>query len=112
MLKPTLLILVLILCAACSEREAVKPAEPTVGEVIFNKNCKVCHAQGLNGAPILGNQAMWAERKKQSLEVLVQHASEGFGLMPAKGGNTDLTQEQITQAIEYMLSKVNPQDGV
>ncbi len=107
MFKPIILCFFIVLCVACSKEQAAAPAEPSLGEVVFNKNCKVCHAQGLNGAPILGNQAMWAERKKQSLEVLVQHASEGFGLMPAKGGNTALSNEEVTLAIEYMLSKVN-----
>ncbi|SMF20104.1 Cytochrome c5 [Alteromonadaceae bacterium Bs31] len=83
------------------------PAAPSAGEVLFTKNCKVCHAQGLNGAPIVGNKAMWAGRKDQGLEVLVQHASEGYGLMPAKGGNTELSKEEITLAIEYMLSTLN-----
>lgn len=97
-----------LLILGCSEKtpEVAKAPEPSPGEQIFTKNCKVCHAQGINGAPILGNQSMWAERKTQGLDTLVQHASEGYGLMPAKGGNTDLTKEEITLAIQYMLSKL------
>ena len=93
--------------SACSKKE-----EPAVaaashpGEAIFTKNCKVCHAQGINGAPILGNQAMWSKRTGQGEAVLVQHAISGYGLMPAKGGNTDLPDEDVAKAVSFMLSKV------
>ena len=40
----------------------------------------------------------------QLSDVLVQHASNGYGLMPAKGGNEALTEDQIRAAITYMLS--------
>ncbi|GAB1261579.1 c-type cytochrome [Aurantivibrio plasticivorans] len=74
------------------------------GETIVNQNCKVCHAPGLNNAPVLGNKVMWKPRAEQGLETLVQHASNGYGLMPAKGGNEALTELEITQGIKYMLS--------
>ncbi len=76
------------------------------GQAIYNSTCKVCHAQGINGAPILGNKKMWSKRANQGLEVLVQHASQGYGLMPAKGGNEKLTESEISSAIQYMLSQL------
>lgn len=92
----------------CAEKEVEPKVDPKLveGEQIVKANCKVCHAQGINGAPVIGNTKMWAKRKQQPLETLVEHASNGFGLMPAKGGNTELTEEQITLAIQYMLSQV------
>jgi cytochrome c5 len=81
-------------------------SEPQVGEVLYTKNCKVCHAQGINGAPILGNKKMWAPRAGQGKDVLVSHAVNGFGLMPAKGGKTALTEEEISEVVGYMLSKI------
>ena len=94
---------------ACNDKESkndTKEEPPALGELIFVKNCKVCHAQGINGAPILGNKAMWGPRVGQGHAVLLKHASEGFGLMPAKGGNTELTDQEIADAISYMLSKL------
>ncbi len=76
------------------------------GEEIVKGTCKVCHANGINGAPILGNKKMWAPRVEQDIETLVDHASNGFGLMPAKGGNDSLTDEQIKQAVKYMLYRL------
>lgn len=76
------------------------------GKAIYDATCKVCHAQGINGAPILGNKKMWAKRAEQGLPVLVQHASQGFGLMPAKGGNEALTEAEISSAVQFMLSQL------
>lgn len=76
------------------------------GEAIVNASCKACHASGINGAPILGNRKMWEKRKQQDLDTLVSHAANGFGLMPAKGGNESLTEEQLRQAIKYMLFRL------
>ncbi len=104
-------IIVMMLFTACSEQpseQATASSSSTQaaskGEELYTKNCKVCHAQGINGAPILGNQKMWAPRASQDITTLVQHASEGFGLMPAKGGNTELTDDDLQLIIEFMLS--------
>ncbi|MBR9804907.1 cytochrome c5 family protein [bacterium] len=83
-------------------------ATPSIGETVFKRTCKVCHSQGINGAPIYGNAAMWSERITQGIPTLVEHASNGYGLMPAKGGNTALTEEEITAAVTYMVDAVKP----
>ena len=76
------------------------------GQQVFEQNCKVCHAQGLNGAPIVGNAKMWGKRTPQGEPVLLQHAIEGYGLMPAKGGNSALADEEVAWALKYMLSQL------
>lgn len=83
---------------------ASQSAARVEGEAIVKANCRSCHLPGINGAPILGNVKMWRPRADQGRDVLVQHASEGFGLMPAKGGNAELTDTQIGLAVDYMLS--------
>ncbi len=93
----------LLLLAACSNKEAEMLSK---GESLYKANCKVCHAQGINGAPIVGNAKMWKPRAEQGLPVLVQHAANGFGLMPAKGGNEALTESELELAIQYMLSQL------
>lgn len=98
----------LIIGAATSLLVACSKTDPDIeaGETVFNATCKVCHAGGINGAPILGNAKMWSERQTQSLETLVSHAEDGYGLMPAKGGNADLTRKEIEQAVKYMLAQL------
>ena len=79
-----------------------------VGKATYERFCKVCHAQGLNGAPILGNAAMWGSRVTQGEEKLVENAINGVGLMPAnRGRNEALTEEKIAQVVAYMLSELN-----
>ena len=95
------------LLAACAEKEAAPDPVLVEGAALYKQNCKVCHAQGINGAPIVGNKKMWGSRAEQELETLVKHASGGFGLMPAKGGNSELTSEQIESVVLYMLSQLN-----
>lgn len=104
-LKLSVLVLPLMalgLTACTSEQEKILAQ----GEVIYTSSCKVCHAQGINGAPILGNKKMWAKRAGQGLPTLVQHASQGVGLMPAKGGNDTLTEQDIRSAVQFMLSRL------
>ena len=108
-----LFLLLLGSLSACSKDESSSsagaksaPAEVSAGEEIYKKNCKVCHAQSINGAPIPGNKSMWEPRAQKGIDVLVQHASQGFGLMPPKGGNVDLTEPELRQAIEYMIAQM------
>jgi len=77
------------------------------GARIVKKNCKVCHAQGANGAPIIGNNKMWNSRANKGIPQLVENVANGFGLMPAKGGNANLSDEEITLAVMYMLEQLD-----
>ncbi|MBR9909112.1 MAG: cytochrome c5 family protein [Gammaproteobacteria bacterium] len=98
-------LLLLVGCGEDAEKaEAVQ--QLALGEELYKKNCKVCHAQGLNGAPIVGNKKMWGPRAEQGLETLVEHATNGFGLMPAKGGKTELADSDISAVVKYMLSQI------
>jgi cytochrome c5 len=77
-----------------------------IGEALYTANCKVCHSQGINGAPVLGNKYNWAKRAPQGIDVLVEHATNGYGLMPAKGGKDHLKEEDIRSVVTFMLSKL------
>lgn len=77
------------------------------GRETYDNACQVCHASGLAGSPKLGNKADWKVRIEQGTSVLFEHAIKGFtgnsGIMPPKGGRNDLTDEQIKQAVTYMI---------
>lgn len=88
------------------------PAEETpaseqnsLGASIVKANCLVCHGSGMNGAPIVGNKEMWAGRIAKGLPALVESATNGFGLMPAKGGRMTLSDEEISQAVSWMVEQ-------
>jgi cytochrome c5 len=80
--------------------------ELKLGEQIYIEVCKVCHAQGINGAPIYGNKKQWGPRGEKGIDELVANATNGFGLMPAKAGRSELTEEEIRTAIKYMLASI------
>ena len=79
--------------------------KPSLGELTYQGTCIKCHANGLNGAPIFGNSKMWSKRVPQGIPTLIEHATNGYGLMPAKGGNPDLTNEEISAAVNYMVDQ-------
>jgi cytochrome c5 len=80
------------------------------GGVIYGKLCKTCHETGTSGAPML-DHAHWDARLAQGKDTLYMHAIEGFtgssGAMPAKGGNSALTDEQIHAAVDWMTSNLH-----
>ncbi|MDQ6648351.1 MAG: c-type cytochrome [Pseudomonadota bacterium] len=82
----------------------------TDGKEIFNHLCTSCHTSGVAGAPKVGNKAMWAPRVAQGIDTLVKHAIEGYhgpdgNYMPAKGGNPALTDEQVTNAVHWIVDQ-------
>ena len=77
------------------------------GETVFMGLCVNCHAQGINGAPIVGNAKMWSARIEQGLPTLIEHANNGYGLMPAKGGSQSLSDEDVAAAVTYMVHQLD-----
>ena len=93
---------------ACSESKEPQPDPSLVqGEAIVKQYCRACHAQGINGAPIIGNAKMWGPRVGKGQDALVANAISGIGLMPAKAGKPDqLTDEDMALAVQFMLSQI------
>jgi cytochrome c5 len=75
---------------------------------VFDGACKACHGAGLAGAPKAGDHAAWAPRIAKGKATLYEHALKGFtgqaGVMPAKGGRTDLSDDLIKQAVDHMIA--------
>ncbi len=88
--------------------EATGPKGNLTGEQVFAQVCKTCHEAGLAGAPKAGDKAAWGPRIAQGEKTLLQHAIAGFqgkaGVMPAKGGNSDLTDDEVHRAVVYMAN--------
>ena len=83
-----------------------------VGETVFNGLCVNCHGMAAMAAmiPQAGDKAAWGPRIEQGIETLYDHAINGFtgnmGMMPARGSNPALTDEEVKAAVDYMVSKV------
>lgn len=82
---------------------------PQTAEELYNAACTACHAQGIGGAPRLGDQAAWAPRIAQGRDTLYKHSIEGYqgksGLMPPKGGRVDLPDDLIRLGVDYMVER-------
>jgi cytochrome c5 len=79
------------------------------GEEVFNAVCTACHTPGAAGAPKIGDKGAWGPRIAQGFDTLVKHATGGFtgkaGMMPAKGGASDLSDDEVARAVAYMANK-------
>ena len=75
------------------------------GEQIYKTKCFACHSTGAAGAPKIGDKKAWAPRIAQGMDVLFQHAKNGFKAMPPKGTCMDCTDEQLKSAVEYIVSQ-------
>ena len=78
------------------------------GKATFQQTCFACHGTGAAGAPKAGDKAEWAPRIAKGKATLYKHAIHGFkgskGFMPAKGGRTDLSDDAVKAAVDYMVS--------
>ena len=88
---------------------AAGAAIPTDGKSVFDTACSACHGTGIAGAPKIGDKAAWAPRIAQGAATLELHAIGGFtgstGMMPPKGGRTDLPDDAVRAAVEYMAAQ-------
>jgi len=79
------------------------------GGTIYQNLCTGCHGSGAGGAPTL-DHAHWDARIAQGIDTLYRHSLDGFtgstGMMPAKGGNPALSEEQVHAAVDWMIGNL------
>ena len=73
-------------------------------DAIIKANCAMCHAGGLMGAPKIGDIGLWAPRIAQGRDLLINNAIKGIRMMPAKGGNARLSDEEVAAAVISMAN--------
>ncbi|MFK5971023.1 MAG: c-type cytochrome [Candidatus Marithrix sp.] len=84
----------------------VLAVSPKQGKDIYDMTCKSCHIVGIAGAPKIAEKKDWQQRIPKGEDVLVQNAIKGINIMPPKGGNSDLTDEEVKLAVQYMLKNI------
>lgn len=97
--------------AGSEPAQATPAASGGKGKEIYDGVCFACHAQGLAGAPMLGDKEAWEARLEPGHETLYDHAINGFtgpggSIMPAKGGRADIADDDIKAAVDYMIEAV------
>ena len=79
------------------------------GSVVFNNLCTGCHTSGAGGAPKLDAAGIGARAASQGVDELVTKAISGFtgnvGIMPPKGGNPALSDDQVKATVEWMVAQ-------
>ena len=100
--------------ASTTTAQPVKVADAAVvkvkaksGEEVYKGVCSACHSVGLLGSPKFGDKTAWAPRIAQGQDTLVSHAINGIRSMPARGGNPALSDEEVGNAVAYMVSKAS-----
>ena len=81
------------------------------GEQIYQSACFACHMTGVAEAPKLDDPAAWEPRLAQGMAGLIQSSINGKGAMPPKGGFAHLTEDDLRNAIEFMLDKAGVSAG-
>ncbi len=100
--------------AAAQQAAVAAPAPadmPLTGAQVANTRCQTCHGEpGIAGAPVVGNAEQWADRIAQGMDVLNEHALLGYtgqtGFMPPKGGFLNLSDQEVIDAVQYMVDQL------
>jgi cytochrome c5 len=86
---------------------SVSETKILTGEEVYNTVCMSCHTSGAAGAPVIGNNSQWSDRLAKGKDALYASAINGIGIMPAKGGVSSLSDNEIKSAVDYILSESN-----
>ena len=97
--------------SAQAVEETVQVAQASKsGQEVYDTACYICHNPGLTGAPKPGDAENWKPRIDKGVETLYANAVGGFqgqvGIMPPKGGNLLLSDEEVKAAVDYMVNLV------
>lgn len=87
--------------------EKIKSA-PNKGKQIYQNMCANCHATTPMikvGAPRFRMLNDWKARQKKGIAQLVKNLQDNLGIMPARGGCFECSDEDLAKAIHYMLPK-------
>ena len=93
-----------VMLPGCGDGSQVGQSHP--GEDTYNRFCFSCHAGGVGGAPIPGDEEAWAPRVAKGRDALLTSVREGMPPgMPPMGLCMSCSDEDLAQAIDYMLAR-------
>lgn len=88
--------------------ESKNPPKPRggIGKATYEAYCSGCHSSGAGGAPKYGDPNTWSSILKQEKQVVYNNAIHGISGMPAKGTCMSCTDDDIKQAVDFMIASV------
>ena len=93
-----------------SQTSAVVQVKERDGQQVYQSVCIACHGTGIAGAPKSGDKEQWAARVAAGTDTLYRNALAGTqspaGMMPAKGGNPNLSDQEVKAAVDFMIAQL------
>lgn len=113
LVRGSLLMALMVVLGGCGQQDSADAGPRHPGEQIYLNTCFSCHAAGVAGAPKVGDPESWGVRAEKGRDALLAATIEGISPgMPPKGLCQDCTDEELAQAIDYMLESSLPaQEG-
>jgi cytochrome c5 len=81
----------------------IKSSSSNPGAGTYDNYCAGCHTMGGGGAPKFGDPNAWASYLKLPKDDVYHNAIKGINGMPAKGTCSTCSDDDIKQAVDYML---------
>ena len=75
------------------------------GAHIYKEVCAACHSSGVANAPKIGDQNAWKKLISEGQIIITAHGYVGVRAMPLRGGKKELSVEQFSEALTYMVNK-------
>ncbi len=115
-----MLTVVLISCggsdsgSSTNDNESKKSAKMTAnidnGKVVYEKICIACHMTGVAGAAALTDKPRWEEMAAKGMKTLHNSVISGipegkYGVMAEKGSCVDCSDQDLYDAVSYMLKE-------
>lgn len=100
--------------AAAATRSAPVAAAPAAAEpaatefdvaATYQMSCFACHGTGAAGAPVLGDQEVWAARMEKGIDAVMANVITGLNAMPAKGLCMTCSDTDLRSLVDYMASQ-------
>jgi cytochrome c5 len=88
---------------AAADTGEVVAKMPLTGEEVYGQYCLVCHANGVGGSPLFADTDAWAPRAAKGMDALMVSTLNGIGAMPAKGTCMSCSDDELADAVTYIL---------
>ena len=84
------------------------------GEAVYKSTCNVCHDSGAGLAPRVTHREDWASRWQRGRAAMHDAAIKGVpnSAMAAKGGFTQLSDDEVKAAVNYILARTGYQESL
>ena len=85
--------------ATSKKIETIQP-----GQVAYENTCSACHSNDAIGAPVVGDKNAWDTVLAKGLDKVYHNGINCINSMPPRGGNMDLSDEEMKEIIDYMIN--------